>query len=167
MYSIIKDELKMWFLCFLKYTPGRIGVALRNALIPYSNGSRVRIWDGVQLEGYKNMTLGDNTSINRHCVIHAGGGLDIGSNVLVGPGVTIYTQNHIYLDAKALIDDQGYELKRTVIEDDVWIASGCIILPGVTLKKGSVIGAGAVVTKDTDAFGIYVGSPAKKISSRA
>lgn len=53
-----------------------------------------------------------------------------------------------------------------VIEDDVWIGAGAKILDGVTLRKGSVIGAGAVVTKNTDAYCVYAGVPAKVIKPR-
>jgi len=166
MYRIIKNELKMWCLSFLSAIPGQIGVYLRNTFIPYTYGSNVTIWDGVKLEGYKNLRIGSNTSINRNSIIHAGGGIDIGSNVLIGPSVIIYSQNHQYMDGIKLVYEQGYDYKKTIIEDDVWIASGCIILPGITIKKGSVIGAGSIVTKNTDEYGIYVGNPAKKISSR-
>lgn len=56
--------------------------------------------------------------------------------------------------------------KGIVIEDDVWIGAGVKILDGVTIAKGCVIGANAVVTRSTEAYGIYVGVPAQKIKSR-
>lgn len=52
------------------------------------------------------------------------------------------------------------------IEDDVWIASCCVVLPGCRIRKGSVIAAGAVVTCDTEAYGVYAGNPARLIKKR-
>ena len=54
-------------------------------------------------------------------------------------------------------------IKKVTIEDDVWIGTGAVILPGVTLHRGAVIGAGAVVTKDVDAYTVVGGVPAKFI----
>ena len=53
-----------------------------------------------------------------------------------------------------------------MIEDDVWIGAGARILDGVVVRKGTVVGAGAVVTKSTEAYSIVVGIPANKVSSR-
>ena len=52
------------------------------------------------------------------------------------------------------------------IEDDVWLGLRVIVLPGVTICKGGIIGAGAVLTKDTEAYGVYVGVPARLIQKR-
>ena len=57
-------------------------------------------------------------------------------------------------------------LKEVIIEDNVWIGTHCVILPGVTIKSGSVIGAGCVVTKDTIENGIYIGIPASLFKMR-
>jgi acetyltransferase-like isoleucine patch superfamily enzyme len=66
----------------------------------------------------------------------------------------------------ALVSKQIVTKLGVVIEDDVWIGAGAKILDGVTLRKGSVIGAGAVVTKSTESYGVYAGVPAKLIKFR-
>ena len=58
------------------------------------------------------------------------------------------------------------EINQTIIKDDVWIGSNSIILGGITLEQGTVIGAGAVITKNTEPYGIYVGNPARLLRKR-
>ncbi|WP_140287112.1 acyltransferase, partial [Vibrio parahaemolyticus] len=91
-------------------------------------------------------------------------GVIIGDNVLIGPNVIIYSQNHKYKNKKLIIREQGYEKAPVYIEDDSWIAASCIILPGVKIAQGSVVAAGSVVTKSTEPYSVYAGVPAKKIS---
>ncbi|WP_396956736.1 acyltransferase [Nitrosomonas sp.] len=156
----------MWLYAFINLVPGRAGCWIRSKIIPARIGPGSLIWDHVQIDSAKKLTIGKNTSINRGCILHAGGGIEIGDDVLIGPRVVIYSQNHKYHDLSTIISRQGY-CKRTVkIKDDVWIGACAIILPGVTLEKGCVVGAGAVVTKDIGAYEVVVGNPAKLISTR-
>ena len=90
----VRYEIIMWAQHLLKLIPGRIGCILRNFLLPYKNGKNVTIWDGTHIDSPSKLEIGDNVSINRRSVIHAGGGVKIANNVLVGPGVVIYSQNH-------------------------------------------------------------------------
>lgn len=162
----MRYELIMWVMALLKAIPGNIGCAIRRLILPGCYGARVKIWDGVQIDYPQSLVVGEDTSINRGSVLNCGGGIKIGSNVLIGPGVIVYSQNHQYLDAETLIRVQGYERKPVVIEDDVWVAARAIVLPGVTLARGCVIAAGAVVTKSTEPLGVYAGSPAVRIGLR-
>lgn len=99
-----------------------------------------------------------------------GAKIEIGNSVLFGPHVFIITGNHqVNQIGKYIIDVE----KKTeccdadvVIEDDVWIGAGTIILKGVRIGRGSVIGAGSVVTKDTQPYSINAGNPCRKISMR-
>ena len=97
------------------------------------------------------MVVGDNTSINRNCILNCGGGIEIGKNVLIGPNVVIYSQNHNFSDKSKPIKDQGYSYNKVVIEDNVWIGSGTTILPGAYIENGSVIGAGTIVSRKVEA----------------
>lgn len=88
----------------------------------------------------RDTSIGSNSSIGINCHIQEGG-VVIGSNVLMGPDVLIYTTNHEYSDLSKPICAQGNTPPRPVIiEDDVWIGARVIILPGVTVAQGSVVG---------------------------
>ena len=72
----------------------------------------------------------------------------IGNDVMMGPEVVIYTRNHKHDSIETPMIDQGYEdYQPVVIEDDVWIGRRVMIMPGVTIRKGTILGAGCVVTK--------------------
>ena len=90
----------------------------------------------------------------------------IGKNVLIGPNVVIRSNNHNYQDTSIPIIKQGMTKGVIIIEDDVWISSNCVILPNCTIGEGSIIAAGAVVTKDIEPYSIFGGIPAKKIGVR-
>ncbi len=86
---------------------------------------------------------------------------------MMGPDVVILTQNHKFdrLDIPML--EQGFKDEQPVtICDDVWIGVRAIILPGVTVGKGAIIAAGAVVTKDVCEYAIVGGNPARVIKMR-
>lgn len=109
--------------------------------------------------------IASGTSIGYNTIIHGQGGIDIGNDVLISPGAHIYAQNHQFKKS-ALIKKQSNSYKGIRIAGDVWIGAGAIILDGVFIHKGSVIGAGAVVTKDVQQYEIWAGNPAKKIGDR-
>jgi acetyltransferase-like isoleucine patch superfamily enzyme len=80
--------------------------------------------------------------------------------------VVIVSDNLHFRDAKALIARQGRDRDGIVIDDDVWIGAHASVLDGVRIARGCVIGAGAVVTKSTEPYGVYAGVPAKPIGER-
>ena len=162
----IRYEIILWYSSLLKLIPGRIGCVLRNMLFPYKNGKNVTIWEFVQLDYPSKLRLGNNVSVNRDSIFHAGGGIEIGNDVLIGPGVTIYSQNHNYKNLENKIIEQGYEYKKVIIGNNVWIAARAIILPGVMIEDGAVIAAGSVVTKNVKADTIVAGNPAILIKNR-
>lgn len=111
------------------------------------------------------LEIGDNSSIGIDCFVQ--GKVKIGANVMMGPQVLIYTQNHSHERTDIPMIQQGYEKEKMVcIEDDVWIGSRVTILPGVTIGKGSIIGASAVVTKDVPEYSIVAGNPATVVKCR-
>ncbi len=112
------------------------------------------------------ISIGDNVSINRGCSFYAAYMvknvfIKIGNNVALGPHVRIFSASHDY---------STYDLRdiaaSVTIEDYVWIGGEAIILPGVHVGKGSVIGAGAVVSKNVPPFSVVVGNPARVIKNR-
>jgi acetyltransferase-like isoleucine patch superfamily enzyme len=104
--------------------------------------------------------------VHSFCYIEATGGLTIGDDVSIAHSVSILTTNHNYADLDLPIRDQGVQERATTISDDVWIGCGSRILAGVTIGKGAVVAAGAVVTKDVEPYAVVGGVPARQIGSR-
>ena len=110
--------------------------------------------------GY-NTTLGDNCFINVNCKLMDSGKITIGNNVFIAPNVCIITEEHA-MDVKQRLE--GLEYTHPVhIGDNVWICTGALVLPGVTIGANSIIGAGSVVTKDIPPNSLAVGNPCKVI----
>lgn len=108
-----------------------------------------------------NIHAGERVFMNFNCVILDVAPVRIGDRVLIGPAVQIYAATH---PVEAGVRREGLELGRPVtIGDDVWIGGGAIILPGVRVGSGSIIGAGAVVTKDVPESVAVAGNPARVI----
>ena len=94
------------------------------------------------------------------------GGIEIGDNVIFGPRTTLWTYNHNY-NSKESIPYGGDDIfGKIVIEDNVWVGLGAVILPGVIIGEGAVIGAGSVVANDISSCSIVVGNPAKEVKKR-
>lgn len=123
---------------------------------------------GGSLENYDHgfFIIGEWSFIGCNAVVGAGGGITIGSHVQIGQCVNLHAENHCFDDPNRLISEQGVSYHGIVIEDDVWIGSKATILDGVTISKGAVIGAGAVVTHSIPPCTIAVGVPARVISDR-
>lgn len=121
---------------------------------------------GVAMLYPKNIVIGENVTINRYSIITAKDKVDIGNNVLIGSNVIINSGNHNYINLDIPINQQGHTIAPITIEDDVWIGSNVCILAGVTIGQGSVIGAGAVVTKNVEPYSVMGGVPARLIKSR-
>jgi acetyltransferase-like isoleucine patch superfamily enzyme len=99
-------------------------------------------------------------------VLYGHGNLTIGDNVLIAGHCLIIPANHVFTDINIPISNQGETKKGIIIEDNVWIGSGCRILDGITIGTGAIIAAGAVVNKDVLPNTIVGGVPAKLIKNR-
>lgn len=110
--------------------------------------------------------VGKNCGINTGTYINAKGGITFGDNVLIGSNVTISSGMHPIEGKEPPIFERPTEPKKIVIEDDVWVGANAVIMPGITLKQGTVVGAGAIVTKDTEEYAVVVGVPARVIKYR-
>jgi acetyltransferase-like isoleucine patch superfamily enzyme len=110
--------------------------------------------------------IGENTFIGPSTCIAGPGNIKIGKNCLIGAQSGIFANNHNFADLELPIREQGVTRQGIVIEDDCWLGSGTKVLDGVTIGKGSVIGAGSVVTKDIPSLSIAVGVPARVIKKR-
>lgn len=112
------------------------------------------------------ITIGKNCFIGEFNVIRGQGGVTIGDGVYTGPMVQIMAVNHVYDDPARPIREQGITAQGIVLEDDVWIGASAVILDGVTIGRGSVIGAGSVVTGNIPPYSIAVGTPARPVKDR-
>jgi len=109
----------------------------------------------------QNIYVGDHVFLNVLCTILDCNEVHIGHHVMIGPAVQIYTAAH---DLQAESRVQGWEVaKPIVIEDNVWIGGGAILLPGVRIGRNAVVGAGTVVRRRVPANAIVAGNPATVI----
>lgn len=146
-----------------------------------------RIKDKAKISYYKKRIIGidyslnydvemmypQNISIDKNTYINGGkiyaspnAKIIIGANCLISYAVHLRTDMHNYETADILINKQGNTEKNIIIGNDVWLGYGVQILSGVHIADGCVIGAGSVVTKSTDPYGVYAGVPAKLIKKR-
>jgi len=132
-------------------------------------GARVRLWAKSKLVIGKQFYIGRDSQIETDCII--------GDYVITGNKVAIvgrydhhYQQTGMPVRLASQIRDADYNWKGlnnlTVIESDVWIGYGSIIMSGVKIGQGSIIAAGSVVSRDVEPYSIYAGVPAKKIKDR-
>lgn len=130
-------------------------------------GQGTRIDCGVILRAYgASIRVGNNCSINPYCVLIGGGDVNIGDGVRIAAHAVLVAASHNFNDTSRPIYEQGETARPITIENDVWIGAGAKILGGVTIRRGTIVGAGAVVTRSTDAWSIIAGVPARKIGAR-
>ena len=110
--------------------------------------------------------IGENTYIAPGVCIAGQGDIHIGKNCMIAANSGIYANNHVFTDLSLPIKQQGTTREGIIIEDDCWLGHGVTVLDGVKIGKGSIIGAGAVVSKNIPPYSIAVGVPAKVIKDR-
>ncbi len=111
------------------------------------------------------LTIGDNVGIAQNCFIQARGSVSIGNDVILGPSVSVFSENHLYENTNIPIRKQGVSRKGVIIEEGVWIGTRAVVLDGVTIGKNSIIAAGSVVNKNVPPNTVYGGVPAKLIKN--
>jgi len=130
-------------------------------------GDNLRVAAGFKITDPNNLVVGDNCYLGEDAQLYAWGErITLGNNVLVAAGVRMITRKHGFADPGVPMSEQGYTHAPITIEDDVWIGFQALILPGVTIGRGSIIGANAVVTKDVAPYSIMGGVPARLIRRR-
>jgi maltose O-acetyltransferase len=129
-------------------------------------GQEVNIEKGANFYTGWEVEIGDFSSLGINCVVPFN--LKIGRDVMMGPDVIIIGENHRFDNQSIPMRLQGYTQYSPVqIQDDVWIGARSIILPGLTIGKGAIIGAGAVVTKNVPPYAICAGNPARVLRIRS
>lgn len=129
-------------------------------------GARVTLNRYAYLQGdIGGIRLGDGVEVNNYTIINGNGGVDIGADTLIGPGVKIISYQHAF-SADRLIRKQAAIAAPIRIGSDVWIGANAVILAGISIGDGAVIGAGAVVTHDVPAGAVVAGAPARILKMR-
>ncbi len=142
-----------------------------------TKGSKLVVEDYVMIDSFVKIKftggVGDiiierNSYINSGCVFYSGNGIKIGKNVLIAANCTLAPVNHQFELKDKLIIEQRFKPSKggIIIEDDVWIGAGVIILDGSIIRNGAVIGAGSIVNTEIEAYAICTGNPIKTIKFR-
>ena len=131
-------------------------------------GAGVYVGHYAILKGYHaaDLSIGDGTWIGQRAFLHAAGGLVLGDNVGVGPGVMILTSTHREAGRAIPILHAPLVMAPVRVEDDADLGVGAILLPGVTVGRGAQVGAGAVVTRDVPPYAVVAGNPARVLRER-
>jgi acetyltransferase-like isoleucine patch superfamily enzyme len=171
--SNFKKEIYAWIEALLGIFPGHFGKYFRmmsySILFKEFRGKKFTLGQGCQVWFPWHMKIGEYSHISRNCQIevYKPGDVELGNYVMIGPYSIITTVTHNFDKFDIPIKLQGMSSTRIVIEDNVWIGAHVVILPGVRIHSGSIVGAGAVVTKDVAANSIVGGIPAKVVGWRS
>lgn len=128
-------------------------------------GRNVNIERGAYFASGSRLCIGDNSGLGVNC--HVPADIVIGENVMMGPNCYILGANHAFGRVDVPIIEQGFEIpKKTVIENDVWIGRNVFFTPGRTVRQGTVIAAGCVLSRDFPGFSVVGGNPSVLIKRR-
>lgn len=132
-------------------------------LMPFDKNSKFE--PNIYISNGANIKMGKHIRINEDVFLQ--GVVDIGDYVMIAPNVAIHSSTHIYNNPPMpMVLNNLTEPKKVTIEDDVWIGRNSVILPGITIGKGSIVGANSVVNKNVEPYTIVGGVPAKFIKKR-
>lgn len=131
-----------------------------------SIGANPKIWRDVWVDDYRKLKIGANVSIGKSAMLQCIGGITVGDNVMIAHGSQLISAGHHIPEPDEPMRFSGLDIAPIILEDDVWIGAGAIVLPGIIVGKGAVVAAGAVVTKDVEPYTIVAGIPALIIRRR-
>ncbi|WP_292473105.1 DapH/DapD/GlmU-related protein [Methanosphaera sp.] len=132
---------------------------LINELFESNTGSNFTLRTPLSGTSFENVKIGDNVFINSNCLMMARGGITIEDNVMLAANVQLLSNNHDEYNRQVLI------CKEITIKEGAWIGAGASIMPGVTIGKHAIVGAGAIVTKDVPDYAVVVGIPARVVKT--
>ena len=130
-------------------------------IMGFELGRGVAIYLGARFYCAKGLSMGENSVLNENCRVDSRGGVFIGKNVAIASESCILTADH-----DPGTPDFGGRTRPVVVQDFCFIGTRAMILPGVTLKRGAVVAAGAVVTRDVESMTVAAGVPARTLGKR-
>ena len=164
-------KLILYYLFFSKlpnsFWPGgalynRLRISCLHGVIPIGKNNKIQ--RSVYVGSGNNVVIGNNCQINEAVRLD---NVEMGNNVMIARESIILGKTHESDATDTPMNEQGWKnVSKTYIEDDVWLGLRVVVMPGVRIRKGCIIAAGGVVTKDTIESGVYGGVPAKLIKLR-
>ncbi len=191
--STLPSELNEYLRCTLAHIPGTLGRKLRCAYYARALehlGQRAVIGEGIEIiaperirigddfialrgaflcaAGGGRITLGNRVSLTTNAMLNAGeqGVIEIGDDSGIGNNCVLRASAHSYRDPNRPFKSQEIVPGKIVVEDDVWVAANCTLLPGTHLERGCVVSSGSVVGGRVKAFSVIAGNPARVIARR-
>ncbi|MDY0068101.1 MAG: acyltransferase [Steroidobacteraceae bacterium] len=164
-----RAELKSLLLWICGAAPGGAGVRLRRLVYRrylQRLGANTVFQSGLRIASPERVSIGANCNFAQGVFITGGGGVRIGDWVGFGPDAKVWSVNHRFEDPDRPWLLQGWEAKPVIIEDDVWLGASVFVMPGVTIGKGAIISAAAVVNKSIPPYAIVSGNPGRVIGWR-
>lgn len=168
MKKIIYSLFPAYRFCYHLFSTAKINFYMWQLKFKVKHlGKYSRIYFAHIVEPY-NISIGHHVYINKNCdIITTSSKVEIGNYVMIGPNVTFVAQNHDVSDwEKPMIFSKEYHQGNITVADDVWIGANATILSGITINRGAIVAAGAVVAKDVPPYAVVGGVPAKKIKDR-
>ncbi len=153
----------------IRYSPFNISIKLRYILyksLMKGIGEKCNILESVVISNPDKVSLGKRVSIHQFCYLDGQGEIEIGNDVAIANHVKILTSDHVFKNNDVAIKDQGIEIDKITIKDNVWIGAGATILKGVVIGENSIIGAQSLVNKNIPPNVIAAGVPCKVVKER-
>lgn len=158
-------------LCMVVAPQNAMSMSVKRRLLTWRGariGAGVKIWRDVWIDDYAKLSVGDAVTIGKSVMLICGGGVTLGHRVMIGHGAKIISGGHQIPEGRETpMRWSGAELSPVSIDEDAWIGAGAIILPGVTVGRGAVVAAGAVVSNPVPEYAIVGGVPARLIRQRS
>ena len=166
-YSI-KSFLFIFLYDCVRFIPTPVGELFRYAVLKIFCKKIESLWIrcGTAFFFPENISIGKRVSINDNVFLNGYGGIEFGDDSGVAYGSALISEDHDISDPDIPMKEQPKLPGKITIEKNVWVASNCVVLRGVTIGEGSVVAAGSVVTKSVPPFSIVGGNPARVIRSR-
>lgn len=167
--AVVTHALEIYVGALVRWLPGVEGLLLRGwfyRCLLQKSGKNLILYPSVYIIFSHRMIVGSRVAVNFGTYIDAGGMLEIGDNVMVGPYCVISTREHSTERSGIAMCYQPVKYGPITIGDDVWIGAHVTICGGVRIGEGAVVAAGAVVVKDVPPYAIVGGVPAKVIGQR-